>query len=374
MGHDPAAFNRTPGGILDPRVLPQGVPAPLNVATPKGEADYFEQYAAASPNLDQPASKTPTPESPAAAPGTLQEAAAPESDPNFQTLSDIAAIFDGADGKPASQDEFLASVQVEVGEKTYSLKDVLDGFAAQPAAAAAAQERSGYEFEYGQRENARGETHRAGMSVLAGLQNDLKALLSTTSTGPAMDQLLTDDPAAFQVEQRRLQQLQTTLDHTRAESQRVNEAEQRAKSTQHEDWMNDQHRILDKKFPEWNDAKLGPVARGEMSTYLRGMGFPDTEQATLTDARFLLVARDAARGQRVQEKGKLTLQEAKERKLAAPHVKPGARTEALGEDASGNARRMAMVQNHRQSGSIESAAAIFTEIENNGRLRTSKHQ
>lgn len=353
LGVDPAAFTRQQG--LDPN-------------NPHVIASQFAQVAQPAPTSlgAPPAGQPPVPD-PAAAPVTPGDPAiggdqpAPAADPDDKDLvttsAGLAAMFDDT-----TPEQLFDAITHTIGDRDYSLAEIVEGFRAQPDAVQVVAQRDGLEAEFAQRTQAQRMAHDGAMQSVAQLHTDLSTRIAEDEGHERLAQLLSSDPAAYQAEITKINNRKATLSNAQAELDRQKSSAQRTQEAEFETFRNGENVKLQRLFPEWSDVKAGPAVKAKLSNYARSIGFTDAELANIVDSRFLLVLRDAALGSEAKTAGLKTIKAAKDKKLPAPAGKPGARVDAPGQNEIDNNSRAAKFDKLKQSGRVSDAAALFSEL------------
>ena len=352
LGVDPTTFARQQG--LDP-------------SNPSVIASQFAQVArpapvslGAPPAVQVPGSAAPAPASvdpnlPAVGGG---QQPAPAADPNAEDLvstsAELAAMFDDT-----TPEQLFDAITHTIGDREYSLTEIVSGFEAQPDAAQVVAQRDGLEAEFAQRNQAQRMSHDGAMQSVATLHTELSARIAEDEGHERLAQLLSSDPVAYQAEILKINNRKTTLSNAKAELDRQKETAQRAQQAEFETFRNAQSVKLNNLFPEWLDVKVGPAIKAKISNYARSIGFTDLELGNIVDSRFLLVLRDAAMGSEAKTTGLKAIKAAKDRKLPAPAAKPGARGEIPGKQEAGNQSRAAAFNQLQRGGTVKDAAAVF---------------
>ncbi len=295
-------------------------------------------------------------QAPAPAPGQ-EISPAPGGENEIATTADLAKLFD----VPEASQVFEAITHT-IGERDFTLAEIVEGFTAMPDAIATIQQRDQLEAQFAQRGTEQGELHKTAMDSVIAMQAQLKTKLSADRDPTRMAELLDTDPRAYQAEQVRLQAAEALFQNNQAEIERQQATARKTEETRQAAWATDQAGKLARKLPEWNDPKTGPVLKAQLSNYARSMGFNDQEMANMADHRFLLVLKDAAMGSAVRSDGKKLIAAAKDRKLGAPPAKQAARGEPLGKTEIDDKGRADSFRKLTQDHSIASAAEVFARI------------
>lgn len=295
---------------------------------------------------------------PAAAPAPGQEIPPDHRGENeISNTADLAKLFDVPEAK-----QVFEAISHKIGDRDYTLQEIVEGFTAMPDAITTLQQRDQLESQFTQRGTEQAELHKTAMDSVIAMQAQLKTKLSADKDPTRMQELLDTDPRAFQAENLRIQAAEALFQNNEAELARQQETATRTEETRQAAWATDQAAKLAVKLPEWNDPTHGPVLKAKLSAYARSMGFSDQEMANMADHRFLLVLKDAAMGDAVRSEGKKLIADAKDRKLGAPPAKQAARGETLGKTEIEDKGRADSFRQLTQDHSLASAAEVFKRI------------
>ncbi len=299
-----------------------------------------------------------TPAAPAPAPAPAHNIPPDHRGENeIATTADLAKLFDVPDAG-----QVFESITHTIGERDFTLAEIVEGFTAMPDAIATLQQRDQLETQFAQRGTEQAELHKTAMDSVIAMQAQLKTKLGADRDPARMAELLDTDPRAYQAEQVRMQAAEALFQNNEAEIERQQATARKTEETRQAAWATDQAGKLARKMPEWNDPKSGPVLKAQLSNYARSMGFSDQELANMADHRFLLVLKDAAMGKTVRADGKKLIADAKDRKLGAPPARQSARGELPGKTEIDDKGRADSFSKLQQDHSIASAAAVFARI------------
>ena len=231
------------------------------------------------------------------------------------TSADLASVFDGVE----SADQLFSSITHTVGDRDYTLSQIVAGFAAQPEAAELAAQRETFQDTLAQESQAHRVALDGAMDQVTTLLSDLESKLNADENPQYLAQLLHRDPVAYQAKSLEIQTRKATLNNAQLEKDRINEAK---------------------------DRQL----QQEEGQYLA------------VQNRFLLVLRDAAMGNAIQKTGVKAIRDAKLRKLPAPASRPGARGDIPGAREQKMSGRAASFQKQQRDGTVDSTAAVFAGV------------
>ena len=125
----------------------------------------------------------------------------------------------------------------------------------------------------------------------------------------------------------------------------------------------EQARLIIRRMPAWRDPEVAKVATSDMRHAMKSNGFTDEEFDGLSDARQIIMVWKAAQFDKLQEKIKKP--GALKRLRGIPTRKSlaaTARRDAPAPDSAAKQKRQGLVDGLRESGSIDDAAALFTEL------------
>ena len=302
---------------------------------------------------------TPAPApAPAAAPAPAHQIPPDHRGENeIATTADLAKLFDVPEPK-----QVFESITHTIGDRDFTLAQIVEGFTAMPDAIATIQERDQFEAQFTQRGTEQAALHKTAMDSVIAMQAQLKTKLSADRDPARMAELLDTDPRAYQAEQVRLQAADALFQNNHAEIERQQATADKAEETRQAAWATDQAGKLARKLPEWNDPVNGPVLKAKLSSYARSMGFSDQELTKMADHRFLLVLKDAAMGDAVRAEGKKLIAAAKDKKLGAPPARQSARGELQGKTEIDDKGRADSFLKLTRDHSVASAAEVFSRI------------
>lgn len=322
-----------------PAAAPQAPASPQPPQAPQAAAQEPETPPTADPLAGAP------PETPAAEQG-------------ISTSEDLAKVFEGVEGA----DDLFGAITHQVGDQTFTVKEAIDGFLAQPAAAQVAQQRDTLQIEFAHRATELKANHDAAMKNLASQTTALKAMIEQDESPAKLAELLASDPVGFQAKQMEIEARKLALSGAEAEQARLADQQRRDDETRVHSYRAEQTQQLQTHFPEWFDAEKGPVVKQKLDAYARSRGFTDADLSGIDDYRMFLVLRDAALGNELKTQGKKVIQQAQEQKLPAPAAKQAARGEIPGKKEQGLQSRANSFANLQRSGSIDDAAALFGSL------------
>ncbi len=343
---------------------------PQSFESPHAESTIAGQFAALeatrmSIDTTRPAQGHPPAEQ---APGQLapvtldaQDADIPQEEDDdglVSTSADLASVFDGVE----SADQLFSSITHTVGDRDYTLSQIVAGFAAQPEAAELAAQRETHQDTLAQESQAHRVALDSAMDQVTTLLSDLESKLNADENPQYLAQLLHRDPVAYQAKSLEIQTRKATLNNAQLEKDRINEAKDRQLQQEEGQYLAVQNQKLAQRFPEWSDAEQGPIIQGKLKSYATSVGFRPEELSAITDHRFLLVLRDAAMGNAIQKTGVKAIRDAKLRKLPAPASRPGARGDIPGAREQKMSGRAASFQKQQRDGTVDSTAAVFAGL------------
>lgn len=327
---------------MPPAVTPGVAPVPVVPGAPVAPA-------AAAPAVPP---SPPATEAPAAPVGDG------EADPGISTLDEVAATFAGEDGNPLTFSD-LGHMTHQIGDKDYSLQQIVDGFTSMPDAKAVLDQRYQLEAEFAGRNRQLDTDHASALDALSGITAQMQARVQRMEDPAQLAALAATDPAGYA---ERIQQIEA--DRLQVRSAEELTRNQNAKRAQDTKALGEQHlaseaRHLAERFPEWSDPTTGPVLKSKVSQYAASIGFSPQELGNVTDHRLLLVLRDAAMGAQMKTTGAKVIKDAKQRNLNAPRTPQQARGDIPGKSQIEDKGRAAAFMNHARDQSIESAAEVF---------------
>jgi len=267
-------------------------------------------------------------------------------------------MFDGVE----STAQLFDAVTHQIGDKEYTLSEIVEGFKRQPDAAAVISQRDQFQAEMSMQAQERGVAHDSAMKEIAEIQGQLEGLIHEEESPEKLAQLLAQNPVAYQAKQLEIQTRKSALQTSKAELERQREAREKQQLDADNEFRFHESQRLVERFPEWADSDKGPQVKAKLSSYAASMGFTDKELANIVDHRFLLVLRDAAMGSEMTKKGVQAIASAKDKKLPAPAARPSARGDLPGPNEQMNSGRAASFKQLQKDNSVASAAALFTRM------------
>ena len=274
------------------------------------------------------------------------------------TTDDLAALFEGTDTS-----KLLASVTHTIGEREYSLSEIIDGFAANPEALEVISQREGLESEFEQAGMVQRAEHESALGDLALISAELSAQLSEDESPERLAEFIArGDNVGYQAMQLKIQTRKIAAEKAKSELDRQNDKKADEDKRKQEDYLAKQARKLSVAFPEWDDEEKGPVIRAKLSTYARRIGFTASEMNSITDHRFLVLMRDAAMGSAMSSQGLKAIKAAKDKKLPAPAAKASARGEVPSGAEQSNTGRADSFAKLQQDGSLKNLSDLFSQM------------
>lgn len=335
-----------------------------NPSDPHVIASQFAAFAAGhdpTPAQGPPAAQVPA-QTPA--PAAVEEPGQPAreepvtaDDGVVRTTEDLAKVFE-----VESVDEIFGVVTHRIGDKDYTITEIIEGFSAQPDALQVVAQRDGLENEFEQRGLLQRSAHETAMETLSSIQAELSAQITSDESPERLGQLSIQDPAAYQAKLVEIQSRKLAADKAEIELTRQADKTERDAKAANDLRLQSEARKLSVAFPEWEDPTQGPLLKAKMSTYAHGLGFTDQEMASITDHRFMLLMRDAAVGSAIRTNGVRALKNAKDAKLPAPAAKPGARAEILSAEQRSNQGRAASYAKFTKSGNVKDLGVLFSQM------------
>jgi hypothetical protein len=166
-----------------------------------------------------------------------------------------------------------------------------------------------------------------------------------------------EDPVAFAQKFASFQQRQAQINHVaNLLGQEHTQAQQQA-AAQQQAYLQEQMRLLESKVPEWSSDDSRKKALNEMgSVFKESYGIPPEELGSVSDHRFLLVARDAWQWQKLQKAKPAVVNKVK---TAPKLLKPGT--------PMSQATKSALQLNHdaqrlKESGKVRHAKPLLKQI------------
>lgn len=150
-----------------------------------------------------------------------------------------------------------------------------------------------------------------------------EALKSQQPQEPDWEKLQATDPQQFSVEFARWQRQQQKLQAVQQERLRVSEQQQQDAVLRYQEMIQTEQAKLREAVPEWQDAETEKTALKQIRGYLETeYHASEADIASITDHRFLLMARKAMLWDELQAKGKTKVKGAKVTKKGMT-LKPG---------------------------------------------------
>lgn len=349
-----------------PGSIQQSQPGQIaNPSDPHVIAGQFAAFAAKNdPTLAQgpPAAQASDPRpAPAAVAESGSQVAkgedAGQGDGVIRTSEDLAKVFE-----VESVEDIFSVVTHQIGDKNYTISEIIAGFSAQPDALQVVAQRDGLESEFAQRGILQQGEHQTAMDTLSAISAELSAQVANDESPEAMGRLAALDPTAYQAKIMSIQTRKLAADKAEIELTRQADKKEQADKAAADLYLQSEDRKLRVSFPEWADPEQGPLIRAKMSTYARTLGFSDQEMNSITDHRFMMLMRDGAMGSEIRTNGVKALKNAKDSKLPAPAAKPGARGEILSKSQQANQGRAASYAKFMKSGNTRDAGALFSQM------------
>lgn len=332
------------------------------------ESALFGQNAApatGTPNAQDAGTQEPAPDAGETNEPQAGEETQPQANPAVRgedgmvsTTDDLAALFEGT-----NTSKLLSSVTHTIGEREYSLSEIIDGFAANPEALEVISQRDGLESEFEQAGMAQRAEHESALEDLALIQAELSAQLSEDESPERLAEFISrGDNVGYQAMQLKIQTRKIAAEKARSELDRQNDKKADEDRRKQEDYLAKQARKLSVAFPEWDDEEKGPVIRAKLSTYARRIGFTAPEMNSITDHRFLVLMRDAAMGSAMSSRGLKAIKNAMDKKLPAPAARASARGEVPSSTEQSNTGRADSFAKLQQDGSLKNLSSLFSQM------------
>lgn len=187
-----------------------------------------------------------------------------------------------------------------------------------------------------------------------------QAITAQLPEEPDWEDLAQSDPAAYNRERARWDQVQRKLDAVRSEQERVQAEQQQHAQVQMAEKAEAEHERLLEAVPEWRDASTREAEVSEiMDTAISTYNATPEELAGVADHRILLMMRDAHRYHQLVQSGETVTREAKRK---TPTLKPG-RPPTKREKVT---RKQAVLKKHRkrltQTGKVDDASALIERM------------
>lgn len=225
-----------------------------------------------------------------------------------------AATFDNvyeiAEALDMPVDEFLSSIQVKTKvdgqEQEVSLADLQKGYQLEANYTrknqALIESQKAFEQEQEQaRTELKSELEKAGMAFGLAKQQLMAEFQSIDWAS-----LEKSDPTQYMLARQKFGERNAQIDNAiQQASQQAEEAvkkQQQEAEEQQQKFAKEQHELLLKAVPEWNDEVVRGQADAELTNYLSGMGFTDADLPTFADHRFILLAKQAMTASKQVEK------------------------------------------------------------------------
>ena len=148
------------------------------------------------------------------------------------------------------------------------------------------------------------------------------------------------------------QAAQMALNQARSEQERARTEAQQRQQEQYRTYLEEQHKQLAERLPEWAHEEKGPKLKSDIRNYLKAEGFADEEIANAADYRLVLISRKAMLYDRAQRERQALAKQV----VNVPKVqKPGT---AKNVDSKGEATQAAF-ESLRKSGRVDDAVNVF---------------
>ena len=168
------------------------------------------------------------------------------------------------------------------------------------------------------------------------------------------DALLQSDPVEFLKQQHLSQKRQAQLQQVSAQRQQIAAQAQAEAQEAQARTVSEQHQALLDKLPDWKDDAKAKVEKSAIRDELLSRGFDEAALNNITDARAVLLARDAMLYRQMVAKASAA---AKKIENLPKRVERPGNNETQGLD-----KRNAAYQRFNKSGSVEDAAALFAGL------------
>lgn len=282
-------------------------------------------------------------------PAKEEEPAAQEEPGEIETLAQLAEALE------MPHDDFL-KMNVQVGEDSIPLADVIQGYAKGPEAGRISDEASQARARYEQGFEAQ---QQAFAQTADQMQRQIETLAVTlTQREKAIDwnALREQDPSQYLIQKQELdeqkQEVGVAVDQLRVHREQaqaqINQAQQQFASSEYTN-------LLVKK-PTWRDETTSKTAQKQIADYLISMDFAPEELDGLVDHRVILVAHEASEYRRLVAKAGKTRTAIKS---ARRTLSPAAR---VTRDSAQVERFKKASARLRKSGDDRDAAAVIEEM------------
>ncbi len=269
----------------------------------------------------------------------------------INTLSELAAVYD------VDPTEFAEHLQIEGPDgEMHSLQDAISTFQTGPAENEAVEAGIAAHIA---------ETRKEIDVHMQKMVDTTKGLLVRIQQEEQIDwdALKEQDIHAYVARREKFDEdraaAQAAFDAFDEEEQRRAKEDERLQ----EQDRSEQARLIIRRMPAWRDQDVAKVATSDMRHAMKANGFTDEEFDNLSDARQIIMVWKAAQFDKLQEKIKKP--GALKRLRGIPTRKSlaaTARRDAPAPDSAAKQKRQGLVDGLRQSGSIDDAAALFTEL------------
>ncbi len=253
-------------------------------------------------------------------------------------------------------------IQTEDGNDV-PMSAVIAGYLAQPEAEQVAQQRVTLDQET---ETYRGELRASNEEALLRVGHLAQALhrqlIGAQVSPDEARRRSAEDPERWNAERietmERERGLAEVLRELEAEGQR--HADEQVKVDA--EWQRKQGEEVLKIFPDLKNPATRTQQQSAINSYLGGIGFTGKEITDLADSRMYRVVRDAIYGSHVRKRAVSHIAIARDKGLPAPVPAAAGRPEMAGEGQLRAQRLTALQDAHRNSGTVDSAAAYFKEM------------
>ena len=308
-----------------------------------------EPEATPEPAKPQEEGKSPEPEKPEPEkqePEKAEVSEGVEEQPEEQVKS-IRELADHLEVDPEYLYELMVEAKVDGNNEPVPLRDVLANY--QKSAAADKRLKEVAEAKKAFEAEKKAQIEQVNMAKAVADQVLESQWSQIQEQEKAIESLKDDDPAEYAS---RMISLQRAKEGIKSQYEKLQNEYQRAIQLAQIKAIEENSKRLPELIPEWSDSKKADSEKKAISEYL-SRDFQAEEISGITDARFVALARKAMLFDQLQEQSRETVRKVKTlpKRLAGGPAK--------GADAARQEELKKLSKQHKQSGSIASALALY---------------
>lgn len=249
---------------------------------------------------------------------------------------DVAAVLDPA---------LKVRVVIDGVEQTVTLEEALKGYSRTADYTRKTQEVAAQR----KAQDAEFQAVRGERAKYAALMTQLEQALQEPA--PDWARIQREQPEEFPTLWASYQQRETERAAVAEERVKAQEAVQRDKATEYQQYVETEQAKLFDAIPEWKDADKAKAEKSELVAFAKELGFSQEELKGVADHRLVVLLRKAMLHDKAQAKRPAIVQQIEKIKTATPGPKPTAKKPTS--DVTKARQRLA------KTGSIDDAAAGF---------------